>query len=143
MGQSVPALSPDAVDEFLAHYGVKGMKWGVRKSEDSDDGSSSAKKEKPGPSDDVVKVDGHQSVIKAGGTRALSNKELKEVVDRMNLEQQYSTLKTKSGTTVGGKIDKGHEFIKKGAGFGETGVKIYNMVNSPAGTALRKLLVGI
>lgn len=141
MGQSVPARPYDTVDDVLAHYGVKGMKWGVRKGDDSGGGSS--KSEKPGPSEDVQKVDSHKSVIKSGGTRALSNKELKEVVDRMNLEQQYSTLQSKNGGTLGSKIDKGHDFIKKGAGFGETGVKIYNMINSPAGAALRKLMLGV
>lgn len=30
----------DEVDEFLAHYGVKGMKWGVRKSSGDSSGSS-------------------------------------------------------------------------------------------------------
>ena len=31
------------VDDFLAHYGVKGMRWGVRKADDSDSGSSTRK----------------------------------------------------------------------------------------------------
>ncbi len=34
------------VDNYLAHYGIKGMQWGVRKADDSSGGGSS-KKEKP------------------------------------------------------------------------------------------------
>lgn len=35
------------VDDFIKHYGKKGMRWGVRKSEDSSGGSSSGRSAKP------------------------------------------------------------------------------------------------
>jgi hypothetical protein len=35
------------VEEFLAHHGVKGMKWGVRKRDDSGGGSGGGKQKKP------------------------------------------------------------------------------------------------
>ena len=70
------------VEEFLAHYGVPGMRWGVRRSHPgvppSHDAATAAK----------LKV----RVAKAGGTQTLTNAELKALVTRMNLEQQYSGL---------------------------------------------------
>ena len=115
--------------EALKHYGVKGMKWGIRRS-----GA-----DKPPASQDVETVDSHKQIIKAGSTRALSNKELREVVDRMNLEQQYSSLVSKEGS----KIKQGHNQVKKILALGETAQKAYNMVNSPAGKALRKAIIGV
>lgn len=69
----------------LAHYGVKGMKWGVHRSED---GSS----EKKPASEDFEKANKARTIAKTSGTKALSNKELQDIVTRMNLEQQYSRL---------------------------------------------------
>lgn len=43
-------------------------------------------------SDDFQKADQAKSIARAAGTKALSNKELQELVTRMNLEQQYSRL---------------------------------------------------
>jgi len=69
----------------LTHYGVKGMKWGKRKSEDG--GSS-----KPPASEDAALASKYKTTAKKAGTKALSNAELKILVDRMNLERQYSSL---------------------------------------------------
>lgn len=45
------------VDTFLEHYGVKGMKWGVRKKHESSGGSSSSKPAKT----KVTSADIHQA----------------------------------------------------------------------------------
>lgn len=37
------ATSSDPVDDFMAHFGVKGMKWGVRKRQDASSGTPSSK----------------------------------------------------------------------------------------------------
>jgi hypothetical protein len=80
MGGSGSAATGGAVDDFLAHYGVKGMRWGIRR------------KPKAPPSEDVQRVKATESKIRRGKTDALSNKELQDVVTRMNLEQQYSRM---------------------------------------------------
>jgi hypothetical protein len=61
------------LDNFLEHFGVKGMKWGIRK-----DRKGSGKK----TAEQTAKT--------------LTNKELKKRVDRMNLEKQYASLAKKS-----------------------------------------------
>lgn len=117
----------------LVHYGVKGMKWGVHRA------TSSSGTPKPPASEDVLKVDRYKETIKAGSTRALSNKELRDVVERMNLEQQYSKLIGSKKST----IDLGHDQAKKILGLGDTLSRAYALANSPAGKAARKLIVGV
>lgn len=76
------AQAENFVDDFLAHHGVKGQKWGVRRS----------RAERVAASSDSTTVKAHRSTAKSSGVKALSNKELEEVVRRMNLEQQYKRL---------------------------------------------------
>lgn len=94
------------VDKILAHYGVPGMKWGVRKRRPAPSG----------PADVIVRANPGRKVKTAGGERhkshqdaidaavsrqkakkssvdSLSNAELRALVQRMQLEQQYSQLK--------------------------------------------------
>lgn len=68
----------DAVKEFLAHYGVKGMKWGRRKNPASADSARSTSVKK---------------TVKKQGLHTVSNKELQDAITRMNLEQQFKRLK--------------------------------------------------
>ncbi len=73
-----------SVAEFLEHYGVKGMKWGVRRSR--------KQLAKEAASRDAEVSEKIRSRAKTSGTNALSNQELQTAVNRMNLESQYSRL---------------------------------------------------
>lgn len=77
----------DNADEVLAHYGVKGMKWGVRRNRSSS---------KPAASEDATRASEFAARAKKGGSKTLSNKELQDLVTRMNLEQQYARLQPPS-----------------------------------------------
>ena len=99
-------------EDFLAHYGVKGMKWGVRRKSAEDraaaseakaakkaakvEASKTARKEawKRPITEDAATASASRSRGEKHGTDALSNKELQALVTRMNLEQQYTTLQT-------------------------------------------------
>ena len=137
----------------LAHYGVKGMKWGRRKADGNSavDVSTTAK---PGQrvtakggtgqpaSADAIRAATARQKAKASTTDALSNKELKDLVERWNLEQRYRDLATKDAMarrTTGQKfvdkliknpqqIDKDIQNLKKtGQDFATVGRFIGNM----------------
>lgn len=73
----------DALETALAHYGVKGMRWGIRKRSTTPAVPSS---------EDAQKAETIRARSKAAGTNALSNAELRAAIERMNLEQQYGKL---------------------------------------------------
>jgi hypothetical protein len=79
-----------SVENFLAHYGVKGMKWGVRVRSSS----------KEAPSEDSNRSTAIRARAKTGKVKALSNKELQEAINRMNLEQQFKRLSTNERPVV-------------------------------------------
>jgi hypothetical protein len=87
------------IDEALAHYGVKGMKWGVHRL-----GGSSSSSEKPAPHEDALRANTYKTRAKKGGPDALSNAELQALVSRMNLEKQYSSLSPPTGAQKTGKF---------------------------------------
>lgn len=87
------------VNDVIAHFGVKGMRWGVRRSTPSavtvtqkgkklKTSGGEGKKASP----DAVKVAKLRQVRKKSGAAALSNEELQAYSKRLNLEQQVRTL---------------------------------------------------
>jgi hypothetical protein len=62
---------------------VKGMHWGVRRNGGGSDSSVSA---------DSARAEASKAIVKKHGTKALSNDELKNLVNRLNLESQYGKL---------------------------------------------------
>lgn len=95
--------------EFLEHYGVKGMKWGVRRSTTP---VSVTTKIAVGPrgktkikgkgghaqeaTPDAIKAATLKQKHKKSGAAALSNQELRDLATRMQLEQQVKSLDAQS-----------------------------------------------
>lgn len=79
----------------LAHYGVKGMKWGIRRDNAVSGGKRAATAAynyaKPAP--DAVRAKKIKTRAKVVGVDALSNQDLQGLITRMNLERQFSELK--------------------------------------------------
>lgn len=119
----------DAIDsEELLHYGVKGMKWGVRRTD-----SQLARARGAKPSEDHKKVASYQARAKAGGVKTLSNKEMQAVVNRLNLEQNYKRLNPST-------INRGLNTTKSVVGAVGTVSSVIALANSPAGQAAKKAI---
>ena len=82
----------------LYHFGVKGMKWGVRKDRKR---SVSSKRSRS----DSKEYTESRHLLKKSPNK-LSNAELRKINERLNLEQQYSNLTTSQK-------QKGNRFIDK------------------------------
>ena len=114
----------DVPEQSLKHYGVKGMKWGQIR-ERGPNGRVTGK---------VVSEDHVNSrILKKKSTSEMSNRELKELNNRLQLEKTNRELqsrgalqKIKAGTAVAGTI----------LAVGTTVTTAYNFVNSPAGKAV-------
>lgn len=106
-------------DELL-HYGILGMKWGVRRTEAQLARARGKKSSDEDASDDYKKAHDKKSV------KSMSDKELRDRLNRLQMEQQYSKL---NPTTVskGKKIANG--LLKAGttvATVTTTALTIYN-----------------
>lgn len=78
------------VEEFLSHHGVKGMKWGKRKTRGT----------KEAPSSDAKKALDLRARAKRSKSKALTNEELKTAIERMRLEQEFKRLSVNERSAV-------------------------------------------
>jgi predicted Zn-dependent peptidase len=76
---------------YLAQFGIKGMKWGIRRS----DAEISAEAEKTATS---VKK------LKKSGLKSLTNEELQTVITRMGLEQNFNKVRPRNTIEKAGKL---------------------------------------
>jgi hypothetical protein len=115
-------VSKEAVEAILEHHGVKGMHWGIRNPESR---VRLARQNKRPASSDFRKTLPHRGKP----VHTLTNKQLKAVNERINLEQNYRRMNPST-------LKKGSMAVGAIVGVATTATTIYNMYNSPAGKAL-------
>ena len=102
-------------NKYLSHHGIKGMKWGVRRTEAQ---LARVRGRKKNWSEDARTA--HD--IKKKSVNKMSNAELKKVNERVRLEQEYSRLNPNA-------IQKGWKYVAAAAGVMGTSLALYNNSN--------------
>lgn len=133
----VPAMVDTVThgEPIIQHFGVMGMKWGQHKGGAAEAATSPARKAAPKAapdSADVKRVSKSAAKVDAHGTRVLTNQELQDLVNRMNLEQQYSRLAS------GPSKSTGDDIVKKIFANANYAQLAYKHLNSPLAKAVLK-----
>lgn len=134
MDRSIATGAFGTLEEFLEHYGVKGMKWGVRRKRP---GMTRVEVAAPAgrrvqtrggsgqrASEDAIRAAVARQKARKSTTDSLSNRELQELVTRLNLEQQYERLRPRrpseqvakfiTDTLIGIGRDEATKYIRSG-----------------------------
>lgn len=99
------------VEDFLAHYGVKGMKWGKRKARSSSGPASKDHRD--------------SRLIRGKSVREMSNAELKSLNTRLELEQKHKKLNPT-------KAAAGKAWLTSAIATAGLGISVYNLANHQA-----------
>jgi hypothetical protein len=113
-------------EDFLAHYGVKGMKWGVRKDRGSGRGLQSTKRTKRELAVRKAREDARAR------RRQISDKKLNDMIDRLKKEKQLKDL-------VNEDLRPGMTFTKRV--ISSSGEKVAKLVVTGAGVIIAKEFV--
>lgn len=113
----------ETIDNILEHYGTRGMKWGVRAKVAVNTRPGKPQPimigERPGKplvtaggrghpaTDEAKRAVGLRQKARKSGVQSLTNKELQELTNRINLEQNYSKLISADNQA---KLGKGKKF---------------------------------
>lgn len=118
------------MSDYISHFGVKGMKWGIRRYQNRDGSLTPEGRKRYGRSEDSEKV----RELRKKPVSAMSNQELETVIRRMNLERQYRDLKSSE-------INSGKKKAKEVLDYANTASQFYNLYNSPMGKATKSAVM--
>ena len=119
---SNPNQSPE-----LYHFGVKGMRWGVRKASPSGSGTKSYKSSR-----DYNAANRLRRKAKGSGAKSLTNKEMKQLNTRLELEKKYNALNPST-------LDKGQRVLSTTVSIVGGVTALYAASKSPLANDVKKL----
>ena len=94
------------MDDVLIHYGILGMKWGVRRYQNKDGSLTSAGKKRYSNNDDIKdSPQKNTEEPKKKSVKDMSDEELRREINRMQLEQSYLRM-------TGQNIEKGKSAVE-------------------------------
>lgn len=117
--------------DYLMHYGIPGMKWGVRKARKKNYISKAVKKRRSSYSQDYTDTE----KLRKKNYKQLSNSELKSLNKRLELESNYKRLNPKG-------VEKGKRMVSYGIGILGTAGSVYALRNAPL-TQLGKSIINL
>ena len=97
------------MENELYHFGIKGMRWGVRRYQNPDGSLTNAGKKrlKKGQTSNEENDSSNKSSTKSSSTKTvkdMSDDELSQAITRLQLEEKYKSLSPKN-------VSKGKEFV--------------------------------
>lgn len=122
-------------EQYLMHYGVLGMKWGIRRKRKSSEVSRSSGKKVKETSVVQNNQNGQQT------KRRMSNDELAARVKRLRLEAEYARLVKETTPGTVSKIDKAINTVSTISKMTRTAIDLYNTLNAAYDVASKVGLV--
>ncbi len=126
----VETMYHEDVDDFLAHFGVKGQRWGVRKDRKGSGISAEERELKTMARRDAIK---RSPKLLYKYRNQFTKEELQEAVGKLKLEREIRSLK-KADITIGA------EYADAFLSYAKVANTAYTLYSSPLGNAMAKKL---
>ena len=92
------------MENELYHFGIKGMRWGVRRYQNPDGSLTNAGKKRLGKGHTSNEENDSSNKSKTKTVKEMSNDELSQAITRLQLEEKYKSLSPEN-------VSKGKKFV--------------------------------